>query len=173
MSLPGDAEEVDLPDREEFEQGFAAAAEALDALRNGGHVEPESETSDEADHDAEQAGAPDDVMLAMRGAGRACDGQIVATVRQGGEVESVTLDPLALRRGPDELGRQLADAINSALDDLNAQVIDQTTSLSGLDPDRLADDLTAVQDLVAERVGSLAQSYDDAMARISRSGSTR
>jgi DNA-binding protein YbaB len=162
MSLPGDAAEVDLPDREEFEDGFAAAAQTLRALRDG--EIPEPEPSEESDDTVEIAGE-----------GSSAEGRIVATVRPGGLVDSLTIDPRALYADPDELGQQLADAINAALGDLNTKAVDQSGNGSVLDPDKLAEDLTAVQDLVAERVGMLAQLYDDAMAKItaSREGGDR
>ncbi|MFD2082541.1 hypothetical protein SAMN05421678_10213 [Actinopolymorpha cephalotaxi] len=153
MSRPLDDDEVELTDQGEFDQGFASAREQLDDLLAGHAPETDSE---------EGAGEE------LRGVGEAADGRIVATVGVGGRLESINLDPRALRSAPDQLGQQFTESINAALDDLRSKAAQTTGQDTVVDPRVIAEDLDQVQNVLTEHVASLTERYDDAIAQLRR-----
>jgi hypothetical protein len=156
MSRPLDDDDIELTDQNEFDQGFAAAREQLDDLLAG--QDPASDSA-EAEGDAGEE---------LRGVGEAADGRIVATVGAGGRLESIALDPRALRGGAELLGQQFAESINAALDDLRAAAAQASGNHPVVDPRVIAEDLTQVQNVLAEHVATLTARYDDAIAQLRR-----
>jgi DNA-binding protein YbaB len=157
MSRPLDDDDVELTDTTEFNEGFEAARTTLDGLLAG---EPNPAGAAEGD-------VADDPAQRLQGIGQAADGRVVATVRVGGTLESIELDPRALRGGTELLGQQFAEAINAALDDLRTNAAQEIGGVD-VDPLTVADDLTRVQDELAERAVLLAERFDDAMRQIAR-----
>ncbi|GAA2755283.1 hypothetical protein [Actinopolymorpha rutila] len=153
MSRPLDDDEIELTDQDDFDQGFATAREQLDDLLAG-----EVPATDQANDDDEE----------LRGVGRAADGRVVATVGVGGRLESIDLDPRALRGGPDLLGQQFTESINAALDDLRSRAGQATGQDECVDPRVIAEDLDELQDVLNEHVASLTERYDDAVAQLRR-----
>ncbi|GAA2126022.1 YbaB/EbfC family nucleoid-associated protein [Actinomadura napierensis] len=49
------------------------------------------------------------------------DGRVRATVVSGGRIESLELDPRALRSGAEELAAQIVQVVNAALEELRTQ----------------------------------------------------
>ncbi|MGW0229972.1 hypothetical protein ACWDWO_16785 [Actinopolymorpha singaporensis] len=153
MSRPLDDDEIELTDQNEFDLGFAAARKQLDDLLAG---------------DAPAAGLADDAGEDLRGVGQAADGRIVATVGAGGRLESIELDPRALRAGPDQLGQQFAESINAALEDLRSRTTQAAGEDQVVDPHVIAADLDQVQNVLTEHVASLTERYDDAIVQLRR-----
>lgn len=155
MSRPLDDDEIELTDNDDLDQGFTAAREQLDELLAG-------ETAASGPDDGDDAGEE------LRGVGQAADGRIVATVAVGGRLESIELDPRALRGGPDQLGQQFTESINAALDDLRSKATQATGEVDVVDPHVIAADLDQVQDVLAGHVASLTERYDDAIVQLRR-----
>lgn len=156
MSRPLDDDDVELTDTTEFNEGFEAARTTLGDLLAG---DPSTV--------AAEGDVADDPAQRLQGIGQAADGRVVATVGVGGTLASIELDPRALRGGTELLGQQLAEAINAALDDLRTNAAQEAGGVD-VDPLTVADDLTRVQDELAERAVILAERFDDAMRQIAR-----
>jgi DNA-binding protein YbaB len=97
----------------------------------------------------------------LRGEGQAADGLVKASVVSAGEVDSVELDPKALRLGSTVLAGHLRDAVNAAFADLRAKAREQGQA-GAVDTAGLADTLRDLQD---ESVRSMA-AFNDAMAGV-------
>jgi DNA-binding protein YbaB len=115
----------------------------------------------------EAADAPE-----IRGAGVAADGQVRVTARTGGRLESVQLDPRALRLGSQALGEQILLAVNAALDDLQAQAGTQARAPAA-DPAPLTERMRELQEASVRQMYVFSQSITDAVERISRSAGAR
>ena len=153
MSRPLDDDEIELTDQDELDQGFATAREQLESLLAGQAPAPDDEDSDDEE---------------LRGVGQAADGRIVASVGVGGRLESIDLDPRALREGPDQLGRHFTESINAALDDLRSKATQATGQDHLADPRVIAEDLDQTQTVLTEHVASLTERYDDAIVQLRR-----
>ena len=108
----------------------------------------------------------------IRGEGVAADGQVLATARTGGRLESVQLDPRALRMGSQALGEQIVLAVNAALDSLQTQAGAQAAPPAA-DPAALAERMRELQDQSVRQMYVFSQSIADAVDRISRSAGAR
>jgi hypothetical protein len=119
----------------------------------------------EAGAAAGAAEAEDAVAPELTGTGTGAGGQITATVRAGGKVESVQLDPRALRLGAQALGEQVTVAVNAALDDLR-------TKAGGAGPvvvpPALAEQMQQLQDQSVQQMQLFSQGIAAAVERITR-----
>ncbi|MGN9776405.1 YbaB/EbfC family nucleoid-associated protein [Micromonospora sp. H33] len=99
-----------------------------------------------------------------RGVGSAAGGQ-VEVVMIGQRVESVTLDPRALRMGADLLGEQLVQAMNAALDDLRHQAATDAQA-PAVDPEQLGRTLDELQNESVRSMSAMTEALADAVRRI-------
>ncbi|MEH1168087.1 YbaB/EbfC family nucleoid-associated protein [Micromonospora sp. CPCC 205539] len=110
--------------------------------------------------------APDDPAAEpARGAGSAAGGQVEVVV-VGQRVESVTLDPRALRMGAEMLGEQITLAINSALDDLRLQAGEAAVDAPEVDPAALGRQLDDLQNESVRSMAAMTEALTDAVRRI-------
>src|SRR5215470_12337496 len=107
------------------------------------------------------------------GTGAAADGQIEATVQSGGRLESLRMDPRALRMGSQALSEQIVLAVNAALDDLHAKAPDPTPQAVDVDTAALADRIEELQGQAVRQMSMFAQGITDALARIERATGSR
>ena len=108
------------------------------------------------------------------GTGAAADGQIEATVRSGGRLESLRMDPKALRMGSQALCEQLVLAVNAALDDLHAKAPDPAAQGTvDVDTAALADRIGELQGQAVRQMSMFAQGITDALARIEQAAGSR
>lgn len=134
----------------DFDRLMEQTRAALRDLRKGGVIENE---------DAEE----------IVGEGEAADGRIKVTAKVGGRLESVTLDPRALRMPSDELGEQIVVAVNAALDDLRQKVADQSEpSMAGFDPEALAEQMLELQDQSIKQMSRFTAGMEEMLERIAR-----
>lgn len=139
----------------DFDRLMEQTRAALRDLRKGGVIENE---------DAEE----------IVGEGEAADGRIKVTAKVGGRLESVTLDPRALRMPSDELGEQIVVAVNAALDDLRQKVADQSEpSMAGFDPEALAEQMLELQDQSIKQMSRFTAGMEEMLERIARAAGTR
>lgn len=134
----------------DFDRLMEQTRAALRDLRKGGVIENE---------DAEE----------IVGEGEAADGRIKVTAKVGGRLESVTLDPRALRMPSDELGEQIVVAVNAALDDLRQKVADQSEpSMAGFDAEALAEQMLELQDQSIKQMSRFTAGMEEMLERIAR-----
>jgi DNA-binding protein YbaB len=114
-------------------------------------------------------GEPPEEGDELRGEAEAADGQVRAVAVAGGRLESLTVNPRAMRLGSEALCEQIVAAVNAALDDLRARTAERAAAAGGADPAALAE---RMRDLHAESVRQMdmfTQGIRDALDRISRS----
>jgi len=108
------------------------------------------------------------------GTGAAADGQIEATVRSGGRLESLRMDPRALRMGSQALCEQIVLAVNAALDDLHAKAPDPAPQgMVDVDTAALANRIGELQGQAVRQMSMFAQGITDALARIEQAAGSR
>ncbi len=110
--------------------------------------------------------APDDELGVepARGTGSAAGGQ-VEVVAVGQRVESVTVDPRALRMGAEMLGEQITLAVNAALDDLRLQA-GTAAEAPDVDPAALGQQLDELQNESVRSMAAMTDALTDAVRRI-------
>lgn len=149
---------TDQPGREvtpaDFDRMLEDARGALQQLR-AGRVEPDGETEE------------------LVGEGEAADGQIRVTASVGGMIEKVELDPRALRAGSEELGEQIAEAVNAALKDLQAKAsASAATAMGEFDPQQLSEQLMNLQEQSVRQMSAFTAGMDEMLDRIRRAAGT-
>jgi hypothetical protein len=107
------------------------------------------------------------------GTAAAADGQIEATVQSGGRLESLRMDPRALRMGSQALCEQIVLAVNAALDDLHTKAPGPTPPAVDVDTAGLADRIGELQGQAVRQMSMFAQGIADALARIERATGSR
>ncbi|WP_410811877.1 YbaB/EbfC family nucleoid-associated protein [Micromonospora sp. 067-2] len=132
----------------EFDRLFQQTRQALASMRTTGQVPDDG-----------PAGRP------ARGAGSAAGGQ-VEVVMVGQRVESVTLDPRALRMGAELLGEQITLAVNAALDDLRLQAADASVDAPPVDTVALDQTLDELQNESVRSMAAMTEALTDAVRRI-------
>lgn len=149
MIEPNEDGEVEFFEVADLDNSVDEAEDTLEALRAGDVPDP-----------------GDGAEPLVQGTGEAADGRVRVTARAGGDLESVVIDPRALRADRDELGQHLVTAVNAALDDVEraATQADPTP----IDREAIADDLATTQELAASRLSELSTQLDDALMRIER-----
>lgn len=139
----------------DFDRLMEQTRAALRDLRKGGVIE---------DEEAEE----------ILGEGEAADGRVKVTAKLGGQLESVTLDPRALRLPAEDLGEQIVLAVNAALEDLRQKVTEQADpSLVGFDPEALAEQMLELQDQSIKQMGRFTAGMEEMLERIARAAGTR
>ena len=113
------------------------------------------------------AGTPPDPGE-LRGEGEAADGQVRAVAGAGGRLESLTVNPRALRLGSEALCEQIVVAVNAALDDLRDRVEGQAVAAGAADPAALAEQLRNLHTESARQMERFTQGVRDALDQISR-----
>jgi hypothetical protein len=102
----------------------------------------------------------------LRGAGEALDGLVRAVVKPGGEVESLTVNPRALRSDLQTVADEIVLAVNAALADLRDKLAAAAPELPG--PSALAERLREVQDSSVRRMETFLQSISEVSDRINQ-----
>jgi hypothetical protein len=105
-----------------------------------------------------------------RGTGEAGAGRITATVAAGGRLESIRMDPRALRMGSEELCEQIVLAVNAAFDDLRIKIGTEAAGESAGDPAELTDQLRDLQDQSMRQMAVYTQAINDALGQLGRRG---
>jgi DNA-binding protein YbaB len=144
------ADQVDLGVAE-FERLLAETRRALAQTRAGAASEPDA--------------------AGVRGTGVAAEGQVRVTARASGRVESVELEPRALRLGTQLLGEQIALAVNAALDDLQVQAAAQAGPAA--DPAGLAERMQELQDQSVRQMQLFSQGIATAISQITAAAGPR
>ncbi|MEU5905784.1 YbaB/EbfC family nucleoid-associated protein [Micromonospora sp. NPDC047527] len=131
----------------EFDRLFQQTRQALASMRSTGQ-------------------APDDGVSAQpaRASGSAAGGQ-VEVVAVGQRIESVTVDPRALRMGAEVLGEQITLAVNAALDDLRLQA-GEAADAPTVDPVALGQQLDELQNESVRSMAAMTDALTDAVRRI-------
>jgi hypothetical protein len=158
---------VTNPGFDELERTLAAARERLDALRARSSGAAERPVDRHAASPGDPHGGP-----TVHGAGEAADGRVRAVAVRDftiGLIESVELDPRALRMDMGELAGHLAAALNAAMDDLraNASLAEGSTD-SSIDLGVLKKRLSEVQDQATRQLYQLTSGLQDVVAKIGR-----
>jgi DNA-binding protein YbaB len=109
------------------------------------------------------AGAEDETAE-LRGTGTSPNGLVTAVSTVGGKVESVTVDPRAMRLDSHTLGEQVAAAVNAALEDLGGQAAE--ARVGGIDTVALSDQLRKVQETSVRQMHSFLQDISAAQQRL-------
>ncbi|MEU7842414.1 YbaB/EbfC family nucleoid-associated protein [Micromonospora sp. NPDC049114] len=130
----------------EFDRLFQKTRQALASMRSTGQA-PDG-------LDAEPA----------RGTGSAAGGQ-VEVVAVGQHVQSVTVDPRALRMGAEMLGEQITMAVNAALDDLRLAA-GEAADAPAVDPVALGQQLDELQNESVRSMAAMTDALTDAVRRI-------
>jgi DNA-binding protein YbaB len=111
--------------------------------------------------------APDDADAARvaeaRGEGSAADGQVKVVVKPGGRLESVTIDPRAMRLGSEAIGGHIVTATNAALDDLAGKVA--AAAPAAVDTAQLMERLREIQVASVERLETFMRGISEAGGR--------
>ncbi|MET7705457.1 YbaB/EbfC family nucleoid-associated protein [Micromonospora sp. NPDC005413] len=135
----------------EFDRLFQQTRQALASMRSTGQVPGDGLAVEQA-----------------RGTGSAAGGQVeVAMVGQ--RVESVTVDPRALRMGAELLGEQITLAVNAALDDLRLQAGEAAVDAPPVDPVVLGEKLDELQNESVRSMAAMTDALTDAVRRIQQS----
>ncbi|MEV7331678.1 YbaB/EbfC family nucleoid-associated protein [Micromonospora sp. NPDC093244] len=130
----------------EFDRLFQQTRQALASMRSTGQV-------------------PDGLDVEpARGTGSAAGGQ-VEVVAVGQRVESVTVDPRALRMGAEMLGEQITLAVNAALDDLRLAA-GEAADAPAVDPVALGQQLDELQNESVRSMAAMTDALTDAVRRI-------
>src|SRR5262249_30876700 len=109
---------------------------------------------------ADNAGAVPPEPVDLRGEGTGLDGQLRVTAVAGGRLESIQIDPRAMRTDSRTLAEQLVVAVNAALAAVQAKVQE---AAAGAAPDRaaLVHRLREVQDTAIPRMQSFLRAVED------------
>jgi DNA-binding protein YbaB len=99
----------------------------------------------------------------LRGTGTSPNGLVTAVTTVGGKVESVTVDPRALRLDSHTLGEQVAAAVNAALDDLRSQV---SSEVGSIDTGALSEQLRRIQETSVPQLHSFLQEISASQERL-------
>lgn len=113
-----------------------------------------------------RAGGPAEGGEVMRGEGAAADGRVRAVVISGGKVESVEIDPRAMRLASADLGAAVAAAVNAAMADLTAKVTAATPQ--DVDAQALKDRLDDLHMRSARQMAMFTESIAEAVAQIKK-----
>ena len=155
------------PGFDELERALAAARKRLDALRARSSGAAERPVDRHADLPGNTRAGP-----AVHGSGEAADGRVRAVAVRDftiGLIESVELDPRALRMDLGELAGHLAAALNAAMDDLRANAgLAAGGADSSIDLGALKKRLSEVQDQATRQLYQLTSGLQDVVAKIGR-----
>jgi DNA-binding protein YbaB len=113
-----------------------------------------------------RAGTPPEDAEVLRGEGVAADGRVRAVVVSGGTVESVEIDPRAMRMASVDLGAAVAAAVNAAMTDLMGKV--RAAAPQGVDPQALKERLNELHNQSARQMAMFTQGIADAVAEIKK-----
>ncbi|MCI4065970.1 YbaB/EbfC family nucleoid-associated protein [Micromonospora sp. R77] len=108
--------------------------------------------------------ADGDAVALLRAEGTAADGQVTATVVQGGRLASLTVDEDLLGQGAEALCGHVVRAVNAALTELDERVSESARA----DVDALAARLGGVREPSARQMAMFSQAMDDVAARLHR-----
>ncbi|MEV8630307.1 YbaB/EbfC family nucleoid-associated protein [Streptosporangium sp. NPDC051023] len=101
----------------------------------------------------------------VRGEGESAGGLVGATAGGVGTLESLRIDPRALRAGSQELAEQIVEAVNAALLDLRTRAgVEPSVPAQG--PAELAGELEKLQEEALDRFGAFTDTIGDVLARI-------
>jgi DNA-binding protein YbaB len=114
--------------------------------------------------EAASAAAPGEAPQ-IRGEGSDADGQIRAVVATGDRVETLQLDPPAMRAPSYVLGERVVTAINAALEDVRARVREQFAAAGRQET---GTQVKAVQDLSLQQMRAYTQALAALMSSIER-----
>src|SRR5262249_55373306 len=108
----------------------------------------------------DNAGAVPPEPVDLRGEGTGLDGELRVTAVAGGRLESIQIDPRAMRTDSRTLAEQLVVAVNAALAAVQAKVQE---AVAGAAPDRaaLVHRLREVQDTAIPRMQSFLRAVED------------
>jgi DNA-binding protein YbaB len=138
---------------EEFDRLLGQTRRALEGMRATG----------------KPATGDDDVAAPTRVVGTGAGG-LVEVAMAGPRVEAVRLDPRVLRLGSEELGAQLTDAMNDALEQLRARAAGGAPGAPAVDPQELAGRLGDLQTDSIRSMAMMSQSLSDTVQRIMQAG---
>ena len=101
----------------------------------------------------------------LHGVGTGLDGLIRITAAPGGWLESIQLDPKAMRSDSRVLAEQILAAANDALRAVQANVREKAAAAAGADPEVLADRLRAVQEMAVPRMQEFLRTVENLRQR--------
>jgi DNA-binding protein YbaB len=138
--------EVDMgPSTEEYDSIMREAADRLERVREMGAQ-----------------------MAELRGEGEAADGKVRVLVQQGGRLETLELDPRAMRMASEDLAAAIVEAVAAATEDATAKASELMesvlpgagASIVGMtDPDSLADAKATSEEAVNSIIDSLRRGF--------------
>jgi DNA-binding protein YbaB len=97
----------------------------------------------------------------LQGEGLAADGRVHAVTVPGGRVMTLDLGPRTMRMASQDLAEGVRDAVNAALDDLEAKAREQV-GFAGIDPEKIF----AVQKMSLQHMTAYTRSLRDLMSSI-------
>jgi DNA-binding protein YbaB len=102
----------------------------------------------------------------LRGEGESESGQVRVTVVGPSRVESVRLDPRAMRMDSQTLGEEIVTALNAAFADLRAKAVTATPDTAPVDTAALASQLRELQDQSVRRMAQFGQAMNQVLAQL-------
>lgn len=102
----------------------------------------------------------------LRGEGEALDGLVRVVALPGGRMESVTVEPKALRAGSEALSAALLEAVNASLADLQSRIAAALPAAP--DTAALTGQLQELQDRSIRTLGTFLDAVEDLRVQTSR-----
>ncbi|MGN9842037.1 YbaB/EbfC family nucleoid-associated protein [Nonomuraea sp. H19] len=111
-------------------------------------------------HTADEQASP------LQGEGSAARGRVQATVVAGGGLKSLSVDPRLMRLSAEEMCAEIVTAVNAAVDDLRANIVQQ----AGAPPeaDELSSTLLTLQYESVRQLERFSQAVNDIVLRFER-----
>lgn len=127
------------------------ARETLESMRQGGGAAPDRPAAPRSEQ--------------LQGIGEAAGGRVAVTAVPGGRIDAVRLDPRVMRMASEELGEQLALAVNAALDDLRAKSAAAGTD-QAVDTAALSRQVERLQNDGLRQMALIGQAITESLSRI-------
>jgi DNA-binding protein YbaB len=106
----------------------------------------------------------------IRGTAESADGMIRATVAPGSRLESVALDPRAMRMASESLAEEITRTVNAAFADLRERAAEAGSGVGAPDAEALAGQLRDLQDESVRRMAAFGQAMNEVLARLGGRG---
>ncbi|WP_067813517.1 YbaB/EbfC family nucleoid-associated protein [Actinomadura kijaniata] len=107
-------------------------------------------------------------LTTLTGVGYAADQRIRATVRDGGVLSDLALDPRVMRMDSAGLAESIVEAVRAASADLQRQIEERMAEVTDQSPFALFQDLSQAQAKFDELRDGFQKSIDEIMGRVDR-----
>ncbi|MGK5550470.1 YbaB/EbfC family nucleoid-associated protein [Actinomadura kijaniata] len=107
-------------------------------------------------------------LTTLTGVGYAADQRIRATVKDGGVLSDLALDPRVMRMDSAGLAESIVEAVQAASADLQRQIEERMAEVTGQSPFALFQDLSQAQAKFDELRDGFQKSIEEIMGRVDR-----